>query len=68
MGKTGALRFVVRVHNPPFPTRDAHESAGSPEPRLIATGDFKNMDYSFSEADSMDHRRIARVDRSFGEG
>ena len=61
-------RFIVRVHSPPFPTREAHESAGSPEPRLIVAGDFKNMDYSFIEADGRDSRRIARVDRSFGEG
>lgn len=58
----------MRVHNPPFPTREAHESAGSPEPRMIVAGDFKNMDYSFIEADGRDNRRIARVDRSFGEG
>jgi len=64
----GGTRFVVRVHVPPFPNREAHESAGNPEARLIVTGDLANMDYSFAEAGSRDNRRIARVDRSFGEG
>jgi hypothetical protein len=47
----GSLRFIVRVHNPPYPTKEAQDAAGAPEPRLIAQGDFKGMDYWFCEAD-----------------
>jgi len=61
--------YHVMLHNrDKYPSRTSEDSAGSTEPRLIVTGNFKACNYWFQECQFREQRRIARVDRNLEEG
>ena len=61
--------YYVMLHNgDKYPSRTSEDSAGSTEPRLMVTGNFKACNYWFQECQFREQRRIARVDRNLEEG
>ena len=62
--------YFIMLHSEKYPTRQSEDSAGSNEPRLVVTGNFKACNYWFQEYShhSREQRRIARVDRNLDDG
>jgi hypothetical protein len=56
--------YYVMLHNETYPSRTSDDSAGSSEPRLVVSGNFKACNYWFQEYQSREQRRIARVDKN----
>ena len=56
--------YYIMLHNETYPSRTSDDSAGSNEPRLVVSGNFKACNYWFQEYQSREQRRIARVDKN----